>query len=137
MLQVFYLDVAYVCNRFQVLSGVFQVFQTHILSVSFISFCMLQVLHLDVLKVDRMLYMGCLWEAGEGASDPCTSGHPSGAGPAWARETQAWADDVRAAWALRGRVNGARKQTAAAGVCPYVRALAMSYYEVTLFFLSH
>ena len=30
-----------------------QVFQTHVSSVSSVFFCMLQVLHLDVLKVDR------------------------------------------------------------------------------------
>jgi hypothetical protein len=31
----------------------FQVFQKHVSSVSSVFFCMLQVLHLDVLKVDR------------------------------------------------------------------------------------
>jgi len=30
-----------------------QVFQTYVLSVSSVFFCILQVLHLDVLKVDR------------------------------------------------------------------------------------
>jgi hypothetical protein len=46
MLQVFYLDVAYVCNVFL---SVFYVFQMHISSVSSVFF----MLHLDVLKVDR------------------------------------------------------------------------------------
>jgi hypothetical protein len=45
---------------------------------------MLQVLHLDVLKVDQILHMECAWEAGGGASGPCTG-------------------DVRAALALHGR----------------------------------
>jgi hypothetical protein len=43
MLQVFYLDVAYVCNGFQT---------KYVLSVSSVFRCMLQMLHLDVLKVD-------------------------------------------------------------------------------------
>jgi hypothetical protein len=43
----------YVCNDFQVFSGFFQVFQKNVSSVSSIFFFMLQVLHLDVLKVDR------------------------------------------------------------------------------------
>jgi hypothetical protein len=52
---VFYLDVAYVCNDFQVFSGGFfyQVFQKHVSSVSSVFFSMLQVLHLDVSKVNR------------------------------------------------------------------------------------
>jgi hypothetical protein len=44
---------------------------------------MLQVLYLDVSKVDRMLHMGCAWEAKGGASSPR-------------------AGDVRAAWAPCG-----------------------------------
>jgi len=60
VLQVFYLDVAYVCNAFQVFFLVLlQVFQTHVSSVSTIFFCMLQVLHPDVSKVDRVLHMVC------------------------------------------------------------------------------
>jgi hypothetical protein len=72
------------CVCLQWFSSVFQVFQTHISSVSFVSFYMLQVLHLDVLKVDQILHMECAWEAGGGASGPCTG-------------------DVRAALALHGR----------------------------------
>ena len=34
-----------------------QVFQTHVSSVLFVFFCMLQVLHLDVSKVDRDVAM--------------------------------------------------------------------------------
>jgi hypothetical protein len=30
---------------------------------------MLQLLHLNVLKVDRMLHVGCTWEAANGADD--------------------------------------------------------------------
>ena len=46
-----------------------QVFQMLVSSVSSVFFCMLQLLHLYVLKVDRMLHMGCAWEAAGGASD--------------------------------------------------------------------
>jgi hypothetical protein len=53
MLQVFYLDVAYV---FAIVSSVFQaflqVFQMFVLSASSVFKRMLQVLHLNVLKVD-------------------------------------------------------------------------------------
>jgi hypothetical protein len=40
-----------------------QVFHTHVLSVSSFFFCMLQVLYVDVSKVDHVLHMGCAWEA--------------------------------------------------------------------------
>jgi hypothetical protein len=55
MLQVFFLDVMYVCNGFSSVFKYFflQVFQMHISSVSFVFFCTLQVLDLDVSKVDR------------------------------------------------------------------------------------
>ena len=46
-----------------------QVFQTLVLSVSFVFFCMLQLLHLNVLKVDQVLHMRCAWEAAGGADD--------------------------------------------------------------------
>jgi hypothetical protein len=50
MLQVFYLDVAYVCSDFQVFSAVFfKCFR----SMFQVFHCMLQVLCLDILKVDR------------------------------------------------------------------------------------
>jgi hypothetical protein len=71
MMQVFYLNVAYVCNGFQVFfMCVLQVFQKHVLSVSSVFRRMLQVLHLDVSKVDRVLQMGCMWEAEGSARDP-------------------------------------------------------------------
>jgi hypothetical protein len=57
---VFLLDVAYVCDGFQVF---LQVFQTYISSVSYVFFFMLQRLHLNVSKVDQVLQMGCAWEA--------------------------------------------------------------------------
>ena len=50
MLQVFYLTVAYVCNGFKVLLGVFA-------SVSAIFGRMLQALHSDVAKQDLVLLM--------------------------------------------------------------------------------
>ena len=52
-LQVFHLDVAYVCNGFQVF---LQVFQTHVSSVSSVFFCMLQLLHLDISKVHSRVH---------------------------------------------------------------------------------
>jgi hypothetical protein len=79
-----YLDVAYVshicCNLyvcylclqwfFKRFSCVFQVFQKHVLSVSSIFRRMLQVLHLDVSKVDQS----------------------GGVTLVWACETQVWAE---------------------------------------------
>jgi hypothetical protein len=38
-----------------------QVFQTHVSCVSSVLFCMLQLLHMDVSKVDRVLYIKCVW----------------------------------------------------------------------------
>ena len=89
MLQVFCLDVAYICMLQAYVSSVFQVFHMYVCkcfiwmlqwvpnvfqvfsqvfhtlvsSVSFVFFCMLQLLHMDVSKVDRVLHMGCAWEA--------------------------------------------------------------------------
>jgi hypothetical protein len=42
---------------FQVFYAFLQVFQTHVSSVSSVFFCMLHVLRLDVLKVDRVLHL--------------------------------------------------------------------------------
>ena len=51
----FHLDVAYVSNGFQVFLQVLQ--------------CMLERLHLDVSKLDRVLHMKCAWEAAAGTCD--------------------------------------------------------------------
>jgi hypothetical protein len=57
-LQVFYLDVAYVCDGFQVCFRRFsQVFQTLVSSVSSFLFCMLQLLYLDVFCMLQLLYL--------------------------------------------------------------------------------
>jgi hypothetical protein len=72
-LEVFYVDVAYVCNGFHVFF-----------------FCMLQVLHLDVSKVDQVLHMGN--RRGREQS-PCRR-RPSGT---------VQASDVQATWAPCGR----------------------------------
>jgi hypothetical protein len=40
-----------------------------VLSLLFVFFCMLQLLYLDVSKVDLVLQMGCTWEATGGADD--------------------------------------------------------------------
>jgi hypothetical protein len=58
-LQMFYLDVAYLCNDFQVFLGVFASVLYVCLSVSFVFFCMLQMLHLNISKVDQVLPMKC------------------------------------------------------------------------------
>jgi hypothetical protein len=71
MLQV-YLDDGYICNDFQVFSGIFASVSNAFLSVSFVFFCMLQVVHLNILKVDLMLRIGCAWEMEGSASGPCT-----------------------------------------------------------------
>jgi len=63
-----YLDVVYVsficCKCFicmlhmsALISSVLQVFQTHILNILFVFRRMLEVLHLDVSQVDRVLHM--------------------------------------------------------------------------------
>jgi hypothetical protein len=51
-------------------------------------FCMLQLLHLDVSKVDRVLHMRCMWEA---------AGKQMTFGAAWVTSEAAWATLV-AAW---------------------------------------
>ena len=54
---MFYIDVAYVCNGFQVFSGVFAT----VLDVCCKCFncfeCMLQVFHVDIAKEDLVLHM--------------------------------------------------------------------------------
>jgi hypothetical protein len=55
---VFHLDVAYVCNGFQVFFKHFpQLFRRLFQSVSSVFRRMLQVLYLDVSKIDRMLHL--------------------------------------------------------------------------------
>ena len=59
MMQVFYLDVAYVYNGFKCFQVFLQVFQKHSLSVPSVFRSMLQsvVSNIDVSKVDRVLHM--------------------------------------------------------------------------------
>ena len=68
-------------------------------------FFMLQVLYLDVSKVDQVLHMGFMWEVGGGASGPPRATRA----PVWAWVMQAWSSDVRAARAASPRV-GARNE---------------------------
>jgi hypothetical protein len=111
MLQMFYLDVTYICNSFKVFFRCFlQVFQKPISSVLSVFKYMLQVLHLYVLKVDRVLH----WEGGGGARDPHTQSTCAG--------------NVRAAWARVGVRNAGvhGKQSASrASVRRNFRALAL------------
>jgi hypothetical protein len=72
MLQVFYLDVTCVCNDFQTFfKCFFQLFQKHVSSVSSIFRRMLQLLHLDVSKVDRVLHMRYAWKTERATSGLC------------------------------------------------------------------
>jgi hypothetical protein len=58
MLQMFYLDVAYVLQwLFKCFQVLLQVFQIHVSSVSYVFRRMLQMFHLDVSKVERVLHM--------------------------------------------------------------------------------
>jgi len=61
------------CICLQWVSNVFQAFlqefQTLFSSVSFVFFCMFQMLHLEVSIIDRMLHIGCAREAAGGADD--------------------------------------------------------------------
>jgi hypothetical protein len=55
---------------FKYFLGIFcKCFRCVVSSVSFVFFCMLQLLHLDVSKVDRVLHMRIMWEAAGGAGD--------------------------------------------------------------------
>jgi hypothetical protein len=54
---------AMIANVFQAFS---QVFQTLVLSISFVFFCML---HLDISKINWTLHMRCAGEAAGGADD--------------------------------------------------------------------
>jgi hypothetical protein len=58
---VFYLNIAYVCNGFQAFLGIFASVLEAFLSVSSVFFCMLQVLHLDISKVDRRVQRISIW----------------------------------------------------------------------------
>jgi hypothetical protein len=73
------------CVCLQWFSSVFQVFlpDASIKCSIFLSFLMLQVLHSNVLKVYRVVHVGCAWEAGGGASGP--HGRTARA-PAWPRD---------------------------------------------------
>ena len=68
-LQVFHQDVVYVCNGFQMFFRRFCKWFRRLFQVFHLSFFMLQLLHLDVLKVDRVLHNGCAWKAAGGVGD--------------------------------------------------------------------
>jgi hypothetical protein len=59
------------------------VFQMLVSSVSFVLFYMLQLLYLDVSKVDRVLHMWCVWEVpgDAGGVRDITGDVQSGVGP--------------------------------------------------------
>jgi hypothetical protein len=57
MMQVFYLDIEYVCNSYQVAFVYFCKCFRSIFQVFHLSSRMLRVLHLDVSKIDRVLPM--------------------------------------------------------------------------------
>jgi hypothetical protein len=62
MLELLHLDVTYICNGFQMFIGIFA-------SVSSVFFCMMQLLHIDVSKVERVLRMGYVWEVAGDTDD--------------------------------------------------------------------
>jgi hypothetical protein len=121
----FHLDVPMFCNgytyAFKFFLGVLQVFQT--LCCRYFS-CfgrILQVFHLDVAKVDRMLHML------NGSMGPTCRSHllqllgrcraggrrPGGVGPTWAHQTS-----------RHGKRGVGKRTSKRASVCPDVRALA-------------
>jgi hypothetical protein len=74
-LHVFYLNVACGCHGFQVcFKSFFQVFQKHVSSVLTIFRRMLQLLYLDVSKIDRVLHLSSPPSATSSLSEPV--GHP-------------------------------------------------------------
>jgi hypothetical protein len=58
--------LAMIFKCFQVFT---RVFQTLVSNVSSVFFCMLQLLHVNVSKVDRVLHIGCMREVAGGTSD--------------------------------------------------------------------
>ena len=78
MLQVFYFDVLYVLQRFSNIFYVFlQVFQMHVSNVLSALKRMLQLLHLDVSKVDRVLHLlPCFLLPCLSVLLPASAGHP-------------------------------------------------------------
>jgi hypothetical protein len=68
--QVFH---TYVCKCFiwmlYIFAMVFKCFSGIFASVSSIFFLILQLLYLDVSKVDRVLHIGCTWESISGMGD--------------------------------------------------------------------
>jgi hypothetical protein len=54
---------------FKCFLSVSQVFRMLVSSVSSVFFCMLQLLHLNISKVDQVLHMGCAWKAVGAADD--------------------------------------------------------------------
>jgi hypothetical protein len=102
----------------------------HVSSVSSVFFCMLQVLYLDISKLDRVLHMRCAWEAEGGASSP-RAGHVwTALTPAWTGVTLVRSSGVRAAQAhvwtheTDGETHFSRGRPDA-GVRPDIRALAV------------
>jgi hypothetical protein len=97
MLQVFYLNIAYVCNSFQVFFICFcKCFRAYFKCFNCLQL-LLQVLCLDASRVDRVLHkLQCAWEVegtravpARGLAAWTASGQH---GPVWARETQAQAE---------------------------------------------
>jgi hypothetical protein len=60
---------------------------------------MLQVLHLDISKVDQVLHKSCAWKTEGCANGPCADDVQVARAPVWARVTQAQSNEVRATWA--------------------------------------
>jgi hypothetical protein len=66
---MFHLDIVYLCNCFQMFLGVFASVLYICLSVLFVFFCMLQILYLNVSKIDQVLHMECACKADDGTGN--------------------------------------------------------------------
>jgi hypothetical protein len=124
MLQVFYLDVVYVCNIFlTVFASVLETYFKGFICL----FYMLQVLHMNVSKVDRVLHIRCTWEAR--GCERLWRRRRSAARTSNGRETQA----VRAMSGQRAPMRGRRKTDSSRGR-PSKRLVPIQYSRAKISF---
>jgi hypothetical protein len=118
MLHIFHIYVASIlsgcCLCLQCFSSVFQVFQTHVLSISSVFFYVGRVVS-ACFKSKSVLHMRYAWEAGGGACDPRT-GSREGVGDMGAAERRSCNAGPRV---------DAQNRTADAGIHLDVRTLAV------------
>jgi hypothetical protein len=143
MLQIFYLDVVYICNDFKCFQVFLQVFQMHVSSVSSVFRCLFQVLHLDVsnwvlhlpsrLLLPRLVVFSSRRRLGI-RYDVVARAHR---GSFWTRDTcgRRPLPSSRCWWRSNGAgPHGARETKCRRGVqtwtdvCPDVRTLTLSFF---------